>query len=71
MDPAEKAKLQREIHELTQKKRKLLEDVAAIDKFIKRRIDRIAALSNDEASRRGSVIFSWRVAKRWMVGKDV
>ena len=71
MDPAEKAKLQREIHELNQKKRKLLEDVAAIDKFIKRRIDRIAALSDDEATRRGSAIFSWRVAKRWMVGKDI
>ena len=71
MDPAEKAKLQREIQELSQKKRKLLEDIAAIDKFIKRRIDRIAVLNDREPSRRGSVIFSWRVARRWMVGKDV
>lgn len=71
MDPAEKAKLQREIQELTKKKRKLLEDIAAIDKVIERRMDRIAALNGAEPSRRGSVIFSWRVAKRWMVGKDV
>ena len=65
-----KAQLLREIRELSRKKRRLQDDIMAIDRFIKRRMERIEALKPDQAAQRRLLVCYCRITRRWILDKN-
>ncbi len=65
-----KAQLLREIRELSRKKRRLQDDIIAIDKFIKRRMERIESLRPDHPRQKRVLVCSCRIARRWIIDKN-
>jgi hypothetical protein len=65
-----RAQLLREVRELSRKKRRLQEDIIAIDKFIERRMKRIEVLKPDTPRQRTMLVCSCRIARRWIIDKN-